>query len=332
MELGGWRQLRVVDSHTEGEPTRTLLEGAPPLEGASMAERLEQLRREHDALRRLCVWDPRGSEALVGACVTEGVSPGASFGVIFFNTSGYLGMCGHATIGALVSLLHAGRLRPGRHLIDTPVGAVEATLDPDGSVTLINVPSFRQQAGVEVALAEPVAGVASVRGDVAWGGNWFLIVRPSPVAVEREQEPTLSALAWAIRRALREGGVRGWHGSESAEIDHIALIGESDSADARGFVLCPGGAVDRSPCGTGTSALLACLAADGALPPGRRWRQEGILGSAFEAHYRPAEGSAIVPTLRGRAWVTAESTLLLDPSDPFPEGYRLQGSSPPGNR
>jgi 4-hydroxyproline epimerase len=316
-------RLAVIDSHTEGEPTRTILSGAPDLGGGSMNLRLERLRTHHDDLRRLCVLEPRGFEAIVGALITEPIEVNSSFGVIFFNNSGYLGMCGHATIGALASLQHVGHIRAGAHRIDTPVGTVDAVLHPDGQVRLTNVASYRQQVGVVLQLDSDILGIREVRGDIAWGGNWFFIIRPSPITVELANQRELTTLAWGVRRALQAAGIRASHNGSVADIDHISLVSRVEGADARSFVLCPGGAVDRSPCGTGTSALLACLAADQQLAPEQPWRQEGILGSFFDASYRHSAAQKIIPTLLGRAWVTAEATLLVDPSDPFPQGYQL---------
>ena len=306
-------RIHVIDSHTEGEPTRLVIAGGPDLGGGPLAERLARLRRDHDDLRTAVVREPRGSEVLVGALLCEPVDPAAAAGVIFFNDVGYLGMCGHGTIGLVATLAWLGRLGPGRHRIETPVGDVGAELHDDGRVSVHNVPAYRSRAGVAVDLP----GGGRLTGDVAWGGNWFFLVCDHGLPVERAAIPELTDLAWRVRRGLAAAGVTG---DDGAEIDHVELLAASPTADARAFVLCPGGAYDRSPCGTGTSAKLACLAADGALESGRTWVQESVIGGRFEASYTPLPGGRVAPVVAGRAWVTAEAWLLRDPTDPFRDG------------
>ncbi|MGZ3181721.1 MAG: 4-hydroxyproline epimerase [Telluria sp.] len=310
-------RISIIDSHTGGEPTRLVVEGFPSLGGGPLSERLERFRREADHLRSAIVCEPRGSDVLVGALLCEPHAPDCAAGVIFFNNVGYLGMCGHGTIGLVASLAYLGRIGPGTHRIDTPVGVVEATLEADGLVSIANVPSWRARAGVEVE----VPGIGTVTGDVAWGGNWFFLVDADShrFALDAAHVEALTACTTAISEALQAAGVTG---EDGAPIDHIELYGRgSNACDARNFVLCPGKAYDRSPCGTGTSAKLACLAADGALAEGAVWRQESIIGSVFEGSYR-RDGDRILPTIRGRAWVNAEATLVFDPADPFAFGIR----------
>ncbi len=309
-------RARVVDSHTGGEPTRVVVEGAPDLGTGSMAERLECLRRDHDEFRSAVVNEPRGSDVMVGALLCEPQDPSCIAGAIFFNNVGYLGMCGHGSMGVVVTLAHLGRIGPGAHRIETPVGIIEAGLNADGSVTIENVASFRSIRQMEIE----VAGLGSLRGDVAWGGNWFFLTCVHGQEVSLANAPNLTDLSWRIRRALRQSGITG---ADGHEIDHVELFGppQQPGAHSKNFVLCPGGAYDRSPCGTGTSAKVACLAADGALKEGETWRQEGILGTVFEARYRLA-GDCIRPSITGRAWVNAEATLVFDPRDPFRMGIR----------
>ncbi|MDO1529358.1 4-hydroxyproline epimerase [Fulvimonas sp. R45] len=308
------RTLTFIDSHTGGEPTRTVLDGFPDLGHGTLAEQRARFHREFDAWRSAIACEPRGSSTVVGALLRPPRSAGACTGVIFFNNVGYLGMCGHGTIGVVRTLAHLGRIAPGRHLVDTPVGTVGAELHADGRVSVDNVKSYRHAAGLRI----DVPGHGSVRGDVAWGGNWFFITEDTPMPLEVRRQRGLTAYAEAIRHALEAAGIRGAGG---AEIDHIEINAPSPTpgVDARNFVLCPGMAYDRSPCGTGTSAKLACLAADGKLAPGQPWRQESILGSVFEARYAPA-GDGVLPRITGSAHVTAEGTLLIDESDPFAWG------------
>ena len=292
-----------------------VVEGGPEWGGGSVADRLRWLRNEQDWLRCATVLEPRGWEGLVGAWLCEPHEPDCTAGVIFFNNVGYLGMCGHGVIGLMTSLAHLGMLEPGAHRLDTPVGVVQARLNDNGTVTVENVPSSRFQTQVEVR----VPGYGVVTGDIAWGGNWFFIVNHSPLPVTRANVPMLLTFARAVRHALDEQEVTG---ADGATIDHIEVCAPAPpglAADGVNFVLCPGGAYDRSPCGTGTSAKLACLHEDGVLKEGQTWRQAGILGTVFEGRVVRC-GSEVIPEITGRAWVTGEARLLLAPDDPFRQG------------
>ena len=301
--------IRVIDSHTAGEPTRLVIEGGPELGDGPLEERLRRFREQYDHYRRAAVNEPRGSDAVVGALLCRPHRPDCQAGVIFFNNVGYLGMCGHGTIGLVASLAAVGRCAPGPIRIDTPVGPVDARLHDDGRVDVVNVKSYRKARQASISLP----GVGEVRGDVAWGGNWFFLADVRTVAIELGNLEELTSLATRLRRAVNEQGF--------PEVDHVELFGPPARADAssRNFVLCPGGAYDRSPCGTGTSAKLSCLAADGKLAEGEPWVQESLIGSTFTGRYRwhDRDSGEIVPTLTGRAHVTAESVLRLDPDDPF---------------
>ena len=309
------QKMGFVDSHTAGEPTRVVIDGGPDLGGGSVADQAARLRERHDWLRSAAVNEPRGSDVLVGALLCPPADPAASAGVIFFNNVGYLGMCGHGTIGLIATLAYLGRIGPGEHRVETPVGTVAATLHADGRVSVQNVPSYRHLRDVTVE----VAGLGAVRGDVAWGGNWFFLADGHGLAVESGNIEALTEAAWSIRAALAAAGISGAGG---AEIDHIELFGPGGAgADSRSFVLCPGKAYDRSPCGTGTSAKLACLAAAGKLAPGAEWVQESVIGSRFVASYA-RRGDEIIPTITGRAYVTGAGSLLIDPADPFRWGIR----------
>ncbi|CAN7424571.1 4-hydroxyproline epimerase [Pseudoduganella sp. LjRoot289] len=309
------KSISIIDTHTGGEPTRLVTAGGPELGAGPLHERLELLRREHDRFRSAVVCEPRGSDVLVGALLCQPHAADCAAGVIFFNNVGYLGMCGHGTIGLVASLAFMGRIGTGRHRIDTPVGVVEEELHADGSVTVENVASYRAQHNVTVQ----VPGHGAVTGDVAWGGNWFFLVADHGQELQVANAGALTAFTSQIRQALLRAGVTG---ADGAEIDHIELFAPSrNGADSQNFVLCPGNAYDRSPCGTGTSAKLACLAADGKLAEGAIWRQESIVGSVFEASYRHADGK-LIPSIRGQAWVNSQATLILDPADPLMWGIR----------
>lgn len=302
-------RIKAIDSHTGGEPTRVVIGGFPDLGSRSMAERLENYRRNHDNLRSAIVREPRGHDAVVGALLCEPVEPDSAAGVIFFNNVGFLGMCGHGTIGLVKTLEHMGRISHGTHRIETPVGTVEATLADNGMVTITNVPSYRHAKDVSVE----VDGFGSVKGDVAYGGNWFFLVGEHPQTLELKNLEELTNFSASIRNALVKNNITGTNG---AEIDHIELFSPTPTADSRNFVLCPGIEYDRSPCGTGTSAKLACLYADGKLAEGETWKQESIIGSVFEGKVSIV-GDKLIPSITGTAFVTAEIDLILDPNDPF---------------
>ncbi len=301
------RTIRVIDSHTGGEPTRVVVSGGPDLGGGSVAERARVFASQHDRFRSCVIDEPRGSDILVGALLVPPVDPAAACGVIFFNNVGVLGMCGHGTIGLATTLRHLGRIGPGVHRVETPVGDIAMTLHSDGRASVRNVPSYRLAKDVAVE----VPGIGRVNGDIAWGGNWFFSVSEHGEELHVRNAKRLTDVTSRIRSSLQR-----------PEIDHIELFGPPGDAanDSRNFVLCPGLAYDRSPCGTGTSAKLACLAADGELQPGEIWRQESILGSVFEASYEFGEAGAIIPTITGRAYLTADAQLIVEDDDQFGHG------------
>ncbi len=309
--------MRVIDSHTAGEPTRVVLDGGPDLGSGSLAERAARLEAEHLDFCASVVLEPRGHDAVIGALLVPPSDPDCVTGVIYFNNLQNLGMCGHATIGLAVTLAHLGRIAPGRHKFETPVGVVEVTLHDANTASVVNVESYRLHKDVTVE----VEGHGPVTGDVAWGGNWFFLVKDSPIALRPSEIRPLTDLTLRIRAALEKAGVTG---SEGAWIDHIELFGppEDPANQSRNFVLCPGGAYDRSPCGTGCSAKIACLAADGVLAPGRDWVQESVIGSTYRVSYQPGTGGGVVPTVTGQAFVTSEATLIFDRSDPYRSGIR----------
>ena len=306
--------IQVIDSHTGGEPTRVVISGGPDLGSGTFAERRDRFRAELDHFRSAIVNEPRGSDVLVGALLAPPTDPRCTTGVLFFNNVGYLGMCGHGTIGVIATLAYLGRIEAGTHLIETPVGIISAELHEDQRVSVTNVPSYRFATNASVE----IPGYGVIHGDVAWGGNWFFLVREPLVPISPEHLEELTDLTWNIRQALEAAGIRG---ADGAEIDHVELFAPSpvDGCDSRNFVLCPGKAYDRSPCGTGTSAKLACLHAEGKLRPGDVWKQESVIGSIFEGSFVPDPQRAgwIIPRITGTAHVTSVATLILDGNDPF---------------
>lgn len=305
-------KIQFIDSHTGGEPTRVVLSGGPDLGAGPMADRLHLFSSRFDAFRSAICNEPRGSDAMVGALLCEPCDPSCDVGVIFFNNTGYLGMCGHGTMGLLVTLGYLGRVKPGEIQVETPVGVVRAALLDRHRVQVKNVPSFRTRKEMQVH----VPGEGMVIGDIAWGGNWFFLAEAPGLSLDIREAERLSAFSRKVRQAVNEQG--------APEVDHVELFGPGRSGgDSRNFVLCPGGAYDRSPCGTGTSAKLSCLASDGLLGEGRVWTQESMLGSRFEASYRwlDREKGIVEPSITGEAFVTAESTAMIDPEDPFGWGF-----------
>jgi 4-hydroxyproline epimerase len=308
--------VKFVDSHTGGEPTRVVVAGGPDLGQVSLAERRQVFARDFDHFRSAVVNEPRGSDVLVGALLTEATRDDCVAGVLFFNNVGMLGMCGHGTIGVVVTLGHLGRITAGTYGLETPVGRIEFTHDGGNRVSLENVPSWRYRKAVSVE----VEGHGPVTGDIAWGGNWFFLVSDHGRSLELSNTRELTDFTCRIRRELEKTGITGENGGV---IDHVELFGppHDPKNHSRNFVLCPGLAYDRSPCGTGTSAKLACLYEDGKLRPGEIWRQESILGSVFEGSVR-IEGDKIIPRISGDAYITAEGTLMFDPNDPWKGGIR----------
>jgi 4-hydroxyproline epimerase len=309
------QEVAIVDSHTAGEPTRVVLDGAPQLGSGSLAERVQVLRDRYDWFRSAIVNEPHGSDIIVGALLCEPQDQHCSAGVIFFNNVSYLGMCGHGTIGLIATLAYLGRIKPGLHSIETPVGIVTTQLHDDGSVTLHNVPAYRYAKNVGIE----VPGYGRVTGDIAWGGNWFFLSEDHGQELCYERIDALTEFSWRVREALTAAGVTGANG---ALIDHIDLFATgTHGVNSKNFVLCPGKAYDRSPCGTGTSAKLACLADDGKLQPGEVWVQESIIGSRFQASYR-REGNTIYPSITGSAFVTLRGCVILNERDPFKWGIQ----------
>jgi len=308
------RRVTVIDSHTGGEPTRVIVSGGPELGNDSLANRRERFKNDHDDFRRAIVNEPRGTDAVIGALLCAPVDQSCVTGIIFFDRAGYLGMCGHGTIGVVATLAHLNRIAPGVHRIETPVGIVVAHLDENKTVEVANVPSYRLAANVAIE----VPGVGPVRGDVAWGGNWFFLVNEHSQELELDNIDRLLDFTLRVREALARAGITG---SDGHEIDHVELFGPSQlpGVNSKNFVLCPSKTYDRSPCGTGTSAKLACLFADGKLKEGDVWKQESIVGSVFEGSIKVVD-NIVQPRIKGSAFITAEADLILDARDPFAMG------------
>lgn len=311
--------IRYIDSHTEGEPTRVIIEGGPDLGAGSLPERCKRFAERFDDFRSGVILEPRGSDAVVGALLCEPVDTSCVAAVIFFNNRGYLGMCGHGTIGLAITLAHMGRISVGRHRIETPVGVVEVDLLSEHEAVVQNVPSYRYRENVVV----DVPGLGKLTGDIAWGGNWFFLVDQSSFSLGQDSAGELTLAASKVMESLSAQGITG---KDGAAIDHIEFFGPalSDSAQSRNFVYCPGGAFDRSPCGTGVSAKVACLSASGQLKPGQIWVQESFIGSSFEASYEVGEDESIITSIRGRAYICSEGVLIRQDDDPYKNGIIIK--------
>lgn len=317
--------FKIIDSHTGGEPTRMVYEGFPELIGDTIQDKLHHFKQNFDHLRQSIILEPRGNDVLVGALLFPATNPKATASVIFFNNTGYLGMCGHGTIGVIVSLAYQQKITAGTHWLETPVGLVQAVLHEDGSCSVQNVPSYRYKK--QVAVTVPELGL--IHGDIAWGGNWFFLVSDHGQDIQANNVKQLTQVTMQIKQALVTANITGENG---CEIDHIELFADSkdDNINSKNFVLCPGAAYDRSPCGTGTSAKLACLAADNKLATGQLWRQQGVVGSVFTGSYQLANSAhhtdnhysepTIIPTICGHAYVCSETTLIVQEDDPFKWG------------
>ncbi len=311
-------RIPFLDSHTGGEPTRLITALPFDLGTGSVADKLSTLKAHHDDLRRTVLNEPRGSDVLVGAYLVPPADPTCQFGVIYFNNVGYLGMCGHGTIGLIASLAYRGLVNEGTVRVETPVGVVEATLHKNeandlypNKVSVQNIPAYRHLTHVPV-----IVDGKKIHGDVAWGGNWFFLCHDHGLEINMQNLEALTDFAWRVREQFTADGITGANG---AEIDHVELFAATDAADSKSFVLCPGKAYDRSPCGTGTSAKLACLYADGKLQEGQIWRQQSVVGSIFEGSVQ-LDGDKVIPTITGEAWVMAEGVILVDERDPFGTG------------
>jgi len=311
--------LKIIDSHTGGEPTRVIVDGCPDLGSGTLAEKRDILAQQHDWIRTSTVLEPRGFEAMVGAILTEPYEPDCVAGVIFYNNASYLNMCIHGTIGLAVTLKHMGIITTGSHRIDTPVGVVTAHLHDDGSVSVENVPSYRYRKDVEV----DVPSYGTITGDIAWGGNWFFLINEQGPEVIESNISELSDFTIAVMDALKTQSITG---DDGTPVDHIETFGPAanDQSDSRNFVMCPGGEYDRSPCGTGTSAKLSCLYDAGKLPEGETWRQSSILNTIFTGTVKATgNGNQVIPTVTGNAWVNGETKVIIDPSDPFGHGVHF---------
>jgi proline racemase len=330
------RVFSAVDSHTEGMPTRVITGGVGPLPGATMLERKLHFERHLDDLRLLLMREPRGHGAMSGAILQPPLRDDADWGVVFIEVSGCLPMCGHGTIGVATVLVETGMVAVSEPetlvRLDTPAGLVEARVAVEGgrarSVTLRNVPSFLlwRDRVVELADGRPL------RLDVAFGGNFYAILpaEEAGVAVDPARAGELIERGLEIMGALNAAEPPVHPGdARIAGCKHVVFTaaGDGGARSQRSATSIHPGWLDRSPCGTGTSAKLAQLHARGELGVGDEFVNESIIGTRFVGRLveetEVAGLPAIVPEISGRAWITGMGQYLLDPEDPFPAGFAL---------
>jgi proline racemase len=334
------RVFHAVNSHTEGMPTRVITGGVEVLPGATMLERKLAFERDHDELRTLLMFEPRGHSAMSGAILQPPTSPDADCGVLFIEVSGCLAMCGHGTIGVATVLLETGMVQVAEPVtlirLDTPAGLVTAEVSvQDGhaqSVTVTNVPSFLLAADEQV----DVAGFDAVRYDMAYGGNFYAILPAERLGLSLDPATAPDLIEHGLRIMMAINEQRPPSHPEQADIGgcrHVIMTGPpGESASGRSAVVIHPGWIDRSPCGTGTSARMALLHAQGHLGLDVPYIHESLIGSRFTGRL-VAETTvgglpAVIPTIQGRAWITGFGQYMLDPTDPFPAGF-LVGSNQP---
>jgi len=333
------RMITTIDTHTEGEPTRTVIGGLPHIPGKTMAEKMQYLKENLDSLRTMLVYEPRGNEVMSGAILTQPCHPDADIGVIYIEVGGYLPMCGHDTIGCCTAMIEAG-IVPAQEPVttirlDTPAGLVVARVAVENlaakGVTFRNIPSFLYQADVEV----DVPDYGRVRTDIAYGGNFYALVDVRQVGLEiaPERAGDLVRAGIAIREAVNaQHHVRHPEKAFIEGLTHVEFYGPAvhPEAHAKNAVVIPPGSIDRSPCGTGTSAKLATLYAKGELKLGQEFVHEGIIGTVFRARIleetKVGDLLAVVPEITGRAYVTGINQFVVDPEDPLKEGFLLSMS------
>lgn len=326
--------VTTIDTHTGGNPTRTVTSGAPVLIGATMADKMVYMSRRHDGFRRALMYEPRGHEVMSGCILTEPCDPTADIGVVFIETGGYLPMCGHDTIGVCTALIEGGLYPPDATSLrlDTPAGLVEATLSVENGkvkqVAFANVPSFLYRENVSVT----VAGLGELTLDIAYGGNFYGLVdaRTLNLPLEPGRASEIVRLAVRIREAVN-AQVEVVHPEIPVirGLTHIEFYADATvpEADCRNAVVVPPGGIDRSPCGTGTSAKVAALYAKGELAAGEPFVHESIVGSLFYAKVleetRVGNYPAVVPQISGSAWLTGFHQFLLRERDALNEGFFL---------
>ncbi|MCL6478226.1 MAG: proline racemase family protein [Peptococcaceae bacterium] len=326
----------TIDTHTAGEPTRTIIGGIPYIPGKTVSEKMLHLKEKEDWIRKILMYEPRGNDVMSGVILTEPCTPGADIGVIFIEVGGYLPMCGHDTIGVSTALIEAGIIKPVEPYtfitLDTPAGLVQVKVRVDHcvakEVTFVNVPAFVFAGDVEV----DVPSIGAVKLDISYGGNYYAIVRSADVGldVRPEEAGKIIRLGNMIKDAVNRQ-VEVYHPEKPFinEVTHVAFSAPPTRPGAamKNAVVIPPGSIDRSPCGTGTAAKLACLYAKGELGMNEVFVHESIIGTTFACRVleetKVGEFPAVIPEITGQAFVTGMHTFVIDPDDPVTEGFRL---------
>ncbi|MDO4987691.1 MAG: proline racemase family protein [Synergistes sp.] len=336
-KIGNRFAVTCIETHTEGEPTRTILSDFPKIPGHTMEEKMLYMMRHHDHLRKGICFEPRGNDVMSGTIVTEPCDPRADFGVLYYEVGGWMPMCGHDTIGVSTALIESGLLKavePYTYAtLDTPSGLVKVKIEvKDGvakSVTFKNAPAFVMNRGVTVKVPD----YGDITLDIAYGGNVFAVLPAAAMGLTLEMKNSKEIVAKGsyLRRFINEQiKIKHPYLKTINKVTHIQFYQGGDrelGADIKNAVVIPPAAIDRSPCGTGTSARLALLHAEGKLAVGEEFVHESLIGSLFFCKIIEETEvcgiPAVVPEIRGRAWVIGKSTILFDPEDPFIEGFLL---------
>lgn len=330
------RTFQTIDTHTGGEPTRTVVGGVPIIPGNTMQEKYVYMQNNNDWMRKVLSLEPRGNDVMSGAFLTPPCSPEADIGVLYFETGGWLPMCGHDTIGVATALVETGMVEVTEPItnivLDTPSGIVRVSVEvEDGyakKVTFVNAPAFVVGRDYIVNLPE----FGDVKFDVAYGGNMYALLSAESMGLEiiPEKSKEIIAKGVLLRDCINEQlTIKHPFLSFIDKVTHVEFYAPSNTpgVSARNAVLVTGAAIDRSPCGTGTSAKMALLYANGELAIGEPFIHESIIGSLF--HCRILEETtiegipSIIPEIAGQAYITGMSTFMIDPNDPYPEGFEL---------
>ena len=329
--------FKCIDGHTAGNPVRVVAQGGPELSGKNMSEKRRHFLREFDWIRRGLMFEPRGHDMMSGSIFYPPADPANDLGILFIETSGCLPMCGHGTIGSLTIGLEEGLIHPktpGVVLLETPAGLVRARYEmQEGKVLWVaftNVPAFVAATDLEL----PTSDLGTLRFDVAYGGNFYAIVDPQPnfQGLEAYRASELIRFSRELRALINARYPDRFIHPEDASIcgvSHVLWAGKplAEDSTARNAVFYGDNAIDRSPCGTGTSARMAQWVHRARLQVGEAFLHESFIGSRFEgrvlATARVGEVPAIVPEIRGSAWVTGYNTLVIDEAHPFPKGFQV---------
>jgi proline racemase len=334
----GWDRIRTLDAHAGGEPLRIVTGGLPPVEGETILEKRRYMQTHLDEYRTALMWEPRGHADMYGAVVTDPVTDGADFGVLFCHNDGYSTMCGHGVVALARAAVETGSVDPTPPAttvgMDTPAGRVTASVEtgPDGtpgSVTFENVPSF--VSGTDCTVAVPDIGTVSY--DLAYGGAFYAYCDAAElgVALEAGSVADLVRVGRAIKERIREVRDPDHPGAEDLGFLYGTILrgeAESEAADSRNVCVFADGEVDRSPTGTGVSGRVALRAAAGDLDPGEAFTVESIVGSTFTGRFEErttvGDHDAVVPRITGDAHIVGRSEFVMDPSDPLEEGFLLR--------